>query len=194
MAIFPQWSLRRTFITVLRGMQLTSQRQHSTNRVPDQPGKVQGECEMIRELFRRSMVSFSFSLSVFLGSVGGPAEAQHPTPLISLLPLRQPLVVTPLEESGTVPQLGTAEMLNGTVSMLNESDHEGSRVRRYAVRGAIVGLVGGVALVVFLPCDQNCQSGDSGRAGRLVGLPVAVALGATIGAGVGAIVDKIHGR
>lgn len=63
--------------------------------------------------------------------------------------------------------------------------------QRYALRGAVLGLVTGVVLVVALPCDEDCRTGDAGKAGRLAGLPLAVGVGVLIGAGVGAIADAI---
>ena len=151
---------------------------------------------MISLLFRRKAGWILLSLSCIAGSLtvsGTASEAQQPRPLItrdaflSTLSLRLPST-----ERAEIPALRSNQPDRSVLMFTNADQHE-SRWRKYAVRGAIVGLVGGLGLVVFLPCDQNCQSGDFGRAGRLAGVPVAVALGAAIGAGIGVIVDKTHG-
>lgn len=71
---------------------------------------------------------------------------------------------------------------------ISEAD-PGPRWPRYALYGAGIGAVMGVAAVIVLDCDEECRTSGAGRWGRLIGVPLAAAVGAVGGALVGVIVD-----
>ncbi len=63
------------------------------------------------------------------------------------------------------------------------------RWRRYAIRGAVVGLVTAIAVLVAWPCDEVCRTSDLGRSARIFAIPTYVAAGAIVGALIGVIMD-----
>jgi hypothetical protein len=146
---------------------------------------------LLKHAGRRVLCSVIWFITVLF--VADAAHAQVASTLIVRSTSASALLMPLSYEEGLVGLLQPRQATRGGLTMLTgKSDHPEARWRRYAIGGAVAGLVGGLALVAFLPCNENCQTGD-GRAGRLAGVPVAVALGAAIGAGVGAIVDHSHG-
>ena len=55
--------------------------------------------------------------------------------------------------------------------LVRPGDVQSPRSKRCAVRGAIVGLAVGVAVVLFLPCDEVCRTSDSGAPAGFRGSP-----------------------
>ena len=94
-------------------------------------------------------------------------------------------VTTP--RRGTLLTVSVADAVSTPVDISGEN--RGPRWPRYALYGAGIGTVVGVAAVIILDCDEECRTSGAGRWGRLIGLPLAAAAGAVGGALAGVIVD-----